>query len=67
MNPRRHLLIPPSYLDSLRRRSERRLATSGLPESTAEDPTENMRKLLCDPGDCASAENQQFATRKQQQ
>ena len=67
MNTRKHLLIPPSYLDSIRRRPEGRLATSGLPGSTAEGPTENMRKLLRDRDDRANAENQQSVTRKPQQ
>lgn len=67
MNTRRHLLIPPSYLDSIRKRPEGRLASSGPPESTAEEPTENMRKLRSDLGDCAGAENRQSVKRKQQQ
>lgn len=66
MNTRRHLLIPSSCLDSIRK-TEGRLATSGLPESTAEGPTENMRKLVRDRGDCANAESPQSVTRKQQQ
>ena len=48
MNPRRHVLIPASYLDSIRERPEGRLESYGLPESTAEDPKENMRKLRSD-------------------
>lgn len=67
MNPRRHLLIPPSYLDSIRERPEGRVSSSGPPESTAEDSTENMRKLRSDSGDCASAENRQSVKRKQTQ
>jgi hypothetical protein len=67
VNPRRHLPIPPSYLGSIRKRPEGRLASSGPPESTAEDPTENMRKLRSDRGDCARAENRQSVKRKQQQ
>lgn len=67
MNPRRHLLIPPSYLDSIRKRPEGRLASSGPPESTTEEPTENMRKLRSDRGDGARAENRQSVKWKQQQ
>lgn len=67
MNPRRHLLIPPSYLDSIREKPEGRVSSSGPPEPTAEDPTENMRKLRSDRGDCAIAENWQSVQRKQQQ
>ena len=65
MNPRRHLLIPPSYLDSIRKRPEGRLASSGPPESIAEEATENIRKLRSDLGDCARAENRQHAKWKQ--
>ena len=61
MNPRRHLLIPPSYLDSIRKKPE------GKPESTVDDPPENMRKLRSDLGDYANAENRQSVRRKQQQ
>ena len=67
MNTRRHLLIPPSYLDSIREKPEGRASSSGPTESTAEDPTENMRKLRSDLGDCASAENRQSVKRKQPQ
>ena len=67
MNPRRHLLIPPSYLDSIRKRPEGRLASSGPPEPTAEDPTENTRKLRSDRGYCETAENRQSMKWKQQQ
>jgi hypothetical protein len=67
VNPRRHLLIPPSYLDSIRERPGGRLASSGLTESTAEDPTENMRKLRSDRGDSASAEKRQSVRQRQQQ
>jgi hypothetical protein len=67
VNPRRHFLIPASYLDSIREKPEGRLASAGPPESTAEDPTENMRKLRSDRGDCASTENRQSVKRKQQQ
>jgi hypothetical protein len=67
VNPRRHLLIPQSYLDSIRKRPEGRLASSGPPESTAESPKENMRKLLSDRGDCARAEDRQSVKWKQRQ
>lgn len=67
MNPRRHLLIPPSYLDSIREKPEGRVSSSGPPESNAEDPTENMHKLRSDRGDYARAENRQSVKRKQQQ
>jgi hypothetical protein len=67
VNPRRHLLIPPSDLDSIRKRPEGRLAFSGPPEPTAEDPIQNMRKLRSDRGDCARAENLESVQRKQQQ
>ena len=59
-------MIPPSYLDSIRKKREGRLASSGPPESTAEDATENMRKLRSDRGGCASAENRQSVRRDQQ-
>ena len=67
MNPRKHLLISPSYLDSIREKPGRRLASSGPPEPTAEDLTENIRKFRSDRDDCASAENRQSMRRKQQQ
>jgi len=67
VNPRRHLLIPPSYLDSIREKPEGRVPSCGPPESTAEDSTENMRKLRSDLGDYARAENRQSVKRKQQQ
>lgn len=67
MNPRRHLLIPPSYLDSIRARPEGRLASSGLTESTAEDPKENMLKLRSDRGDSASAETRQSVRQRREQ
>jgi hypothetical protein len=67
VNPLRHFLIPASYLDSIREKPEGRVSSSGPPESTAEDPTENMRKLRSDLSDCASAENPQSVKRKQPQ
>ncbi len=67
MNPRRHLLIPPSYMDSIREKPEGSVSSSGPPESTVEGPTEYMRKLRSDLGDCASAENRQSVKRKQPQ
>lgn len=67
MNPRRHLLIPPSCLDSIREKPKGRVSPSGPLESNAEDPTENMRKFRSDLGECASAENRQSVKRKQAQ
>ena len=67
MNPRRHLLIPPSYLDSIREKPEGKLASCGQPESTAEDLPENMPKLRSDLGESANAGNRQSVRRKQQQ
>jgi hypothetical protein len=67
VNPRRHLLMPPSYLDSILEKPVGRVSASGSPESNAEDPTKYMRKLRSDRGDCASAENRQSVKRKHQQ
>jgi hypothetical protein len=67
VNTRRHLLISPSYLDSIREKPERRISSSGPPGSNAEDPTENMHEFRSDRGDCARAENRQSVKRKQQQ
>ena len=61
MNTPRHLLISPSYLDSIRKKP------GGKPESTTEEPTENTRKLQSDLADHANAENRQSVRRKQLQ